>query len=452
VRIWMALLSISLVSFLNSLLHSSTNIAIPAIADQLQADAVLVSWIPTAFLLSNVVMLLPAGRLADMYGRKRIYLSGLSLLAIATLLGSLSPSIEWLLLSRVLQGVGAALAVATGMALVMSIFSEHNRGVALGVTSACLYVGLTCGPLIGGWLTESFGWRGVFVFPVPLMGVAFLLVVRNVKGEWKSEHKQPMDWLGSLIFAAGATTLFLGVSSLPGWQSFLMLFLAVALLVSFFYQQGNSAYPLIRFGALAGNRVFSRSLLAQIFIFSSNYPLVFLFSLFLQYIKGYSPLEAGQIMVVQAAVMAVVAPFAGRLSDIYEPRVIATLGCLIMAAAFALLQGVNADTPILLIVTSLMTLGLGFGLFTTPNNNAALSSVDASRLSTGAALLSLARVTGNLFGTAVVLVLISVMIGDAQIEPSQYAALQAVVRWAIAVSFCYTLAAAYFSYTRGRLR
>jgi EmrB/QacA subfamily drug resistance transporter len=449
---WLALTSICLATFINAIQNSSINIAIPNIVADLHADAILVSWIPTAFLLTSVVMLLPSGRLADLHGRKKIYLSGIVLLGLASALAVVAQRIEWLLFTRMLQGIGAAMTFATGLALVMSLFTSENRGVALGLASGSLYIGLACGPLIGGWLTESYGWRSVFMFPVPLLAVSFTLISVRVKGDWTGEHQQRVDWLGCFILAVWTTALFVGVSRLPGMESVVLIMIGMAGLTGFVYQQAGSEYPLIRFGRIINNQVFLHSLLASTCVYSSNYPLIFLFSLYLQYIQGLSPIAAGQIMVLQALMMALLAPISGRLSDNYEPRIIATTGCLIMFGAFLVLQSIDTDTSLYLIGGALMTLGVGFGLFTTPNNNAALSSIDKSRLSIGSALLNLARVAGNILGTAVVLVLVSIFIGGERIDPDRYDALLTVIHWTLAISSLCTLTGAYFSYTRGNIR
>ena len=449
---WLALTSICLATFINAIQNSSINIAIPKIVLDLHADAILVSWIPTSFLLTSVVFLLPSGRLADIHGRKKIYLAGIVLLAAASILATQAQRIEWLLFTRMLQGIGAAMTYATSLALVMSLFTAENRGTALGLASGSVYIGLACGPLIGGWLTETFGWRSVFMFPIPLLFISFVLVTTRIKGEWKSEGQQKVDWTGAFIFAIWATALFVGVSSLPKLESILLILIGILCLVGFLYQQANSKYPLIRFKRIITNHVFSHSLVASSCTYASNYPLIFLFSLYLQYIQNLTPIQAGKIMVLQAVMMATTAPISGRLSDKYEPRIIATSGCLIMFCAFSILRGVGTTTSLYLIGGALMTLGFGFGLFTTPNNNAALSSIDKSALSIGSALLNMARISGNMFGTALVLVLVSVFIGDKAITPARYGALLTVIHWALSISCINALTGAYFSFTRGNIR
>ena len=357
-----------------------------------------------------------------------------------------------LLTIRLLQGIGSAMIFATGLAIITSVFPAENRGVSLGIASASVYFGLSCGPLIGGWFTEVYGWRSVFLFPVPFSMIACALIVINLKGEWKSQSPTRVDWLGGLIFAIWSSAFFIGVSTLPGKLSYLLLGIGAAGLVLFYYQQVNSKHPLVRFRAIMDNHVFFRSLMASVCVYASNYPLIFLFSLYLQFNQGLSPHDAGQIMVLQAITMAILAPIAGRLSDRFEPRIIATGGCLIMASAFGMLDLITDHTSLYYIAGCLMTLGFGFGLFTTPNNNAALSAIDRERLGIATALLNLSRVVGNMTGIAMVMILVSLIIGHAELKPQQYPALLTTIRWALALSCIYALSGAYFSFTRGNIR
>jgi len=449
---WLALASISLSSFVISLTVSALNVAVPTIAQDLEAHAILVSWIPTAFLLGNALLLLPAGRMADIHGRKKIFLVGILIFTVACVMGYFAPTIELLLFTRLLQGLAGALCFATGLALVMSIFTSENRGMAIGVASATLYLGLSCGPVIGGWITEHYGWRSVFLFPLVAGTVSVLLIVWKLKGEWKSDQAQAVDWYGGAVFALWVSALFIGISYIPDPKAFIFIFSGLVLMVYFYHQQLNSEYPLIRFKAILENHMFSRSLMGNLCIYASNYPFIFLFSLYLQFILGMSPANAGKLMVLQPIMMAIVAPIAGRLSDKFEPRIIATLGCLVMALAFGILQFIETETSVYFIGTALVTLGIGFGLFTTPNNSAALSSVDKARLGIASALLNLSRVSGNMIGTAMVLMLVSLLIGQVKIEPTQYPALLVVVHLALGASCLLSLTASYFSYSRGNIR
>jgi len=448
---WLALASISISSFVISLTMSAVNIAVPAIAQDLSANAILVTWVPTAFLLANAILLLPAGRLADIHGRKKVYLTGMIVFTCACLMAYMAPNIEFLVLTRLLQGIGGALTFATGLAIVMTIFTSKDRGVALGIASATLYLGLSCGPIIGGWFTEHYGWRTLFLVPVVLGFSSICIIMLRLKGEWKNDLAEKVDWFGCLILTIWTSSFFIGISFIPQPKSFVLLFAGLIFLVYFFYQQQHSKYPLIKFKAIMENRIFSRSLMANICIYASNYPFVFLFSLYLQFIKAMSPTDAGKLMVIQPIMMAIVAPFAGRLSDHFEPRIIATAGCLIMAISFGMLQTLNTTSTNFIVGGALMMLGTGFGLFTTPNNNAALSSIDKNRLGIGSALLNLARVSGNIIGTATILMLVSIFIGQVKIEVEQLPSLSVIVHIALGISCLLSLCASYFSYSRGNI-
>lgn len=451
---WLALASICIAVFLIPQSMSSVNIALPAIADALQADAVLVSWIPAANLWGSIVLMLPAGRLADMIGRKRIYLVGVVGYALASLLVVVVNSVEMLLLVRVLQGLSSGLVFGTGMAIVATIFSDKNRGMALGFTATSVYLGLTCGPLIGGWLTEHVSWRGVFWAPVPLALVAIILVVIYVRDDHKprSESSGQLDWPGSLLFILMVTALLYGLSNVTTLLGGLIFGVGCLLLIGFIKQQNRAEYPLIRINVLAKNRVFNCSLLASFFMYSGNYPILFLLSLYLQYLQGLSPSESGQLILIQALMMAILAPLAGKMSDRFEPRLIATAGCLLFFAGFAVLVFLDAESSLNLIILALVFLGVGFGLFSSPNNNAAMGSVAKDRLSIASALLNLARTAGNMFSMAIVVLLVNMMLGANQIEPQQYPQLLQVIRIGMVIACGYTLLAAYFSYTRGNVR
>ncbi len=449
---WLALASICIATFLVPLSMSAVNIALPAMAEALQADAVLLSWVPTSNLLGSMMLMLPAARVADIVGRKKVYLVGVLMFCITSLMVIWIDTIEWLLVSRFLQGLASAMVFGTGMAIVTSVFANAKRGTALGLTATSVYLGLSCGPMIGGWLTEVIGWRSVFWAPVPFALISVVLVILNVKGDYKAEGKQKLDWLGSCLFALWISAFFFGLSGLPDPGYLISLLIGIGLFFLFLRQQANAPYPLIRLKALANNKVFSRSILSSLFMYGAHYPVLFLMSLYLQYLQGMSPSESGQLILIQALTMACLAPFAGRLSDRYEPRIIATLGCLLYGAGFGLLLFINAATSQAYIILALLLLGMGFGLFSTPNNNAAMGSVPADRLSIGSALLNLARTMGNMFSMTLVVMLVNLVMGSAEITPEQYPDLLRVIKVSFALAFAYTLVAAHASYSRGNVR
>lgn len=448
---WLTLISICVATFLMPLNMSSVNVALPAIAADLNVDAVLISWIPTMNLLGAIALQLPAGRIADMIGRKKVFLAGLLLFTLSSVAVILIDDIYWLLLMRLLQGIAGAMVFGTGMAIVSQVFAQHGRGMALGLTSTSVYLGLTCGPPIGGWLTEWWDWHAVFLAPLPLAVLCAVLVAIHVR-ETERQQDQHLDWVGSLLFIAASSLFFVGLSELPELLGGMLALGGLLLLAAFVYQQEHSPYPLIRLRRMVQNLVFFRSIQASFLMYAANYPLQFLLSLYLQYIRGLSPADAGQLMLLQAMMMAILAPLAGRLSDRLEPRILASLGCVFFAIGFVILALLDQDSGLSQVVIALLVMGTGFGLFSSPNNNGALSVVPHDKLSIASSLLNISRTLGNMLGMAVVVFLFNLFIGNAQLVPEQYPALMRLLEIAFMLCAGYALVAAWRSWSRGKVR
>lgn len=431
---------------------ATINLALPSIAIDLEADAKIISWIPMSFLVSTVMFMLPAGKLADIFGRKRTFLTGIALAAVLSALSSMVQNIESLIFLRFLQGLAMAIVFGSGLAIVVSVFSDKQRGMAMGWYSGSVYFALTISPFLGGWFTEHFGWRTVFLIQVPLSILVFAFMLAWVPGEWRKEEKTPFDWTGSAIFAGWAVTFVYGVSGLPNWSSIITLVLSAGYLCLFVWHQSRVENPLISMRLFTQNRVFSFSLAASVLMYSVNFPMAFLLSIFLQIAKGFTPTHAGIIMLSQAFTMAVVAPVAGSISDGVEPRVVATLGCCCCVLGFVLIWIASGMAPIWTMVAGLVCVGLGFGFFTTPNNSAAMGSVEKTELGTASAAVNLARTVGNLFGMSLMALIILVLIGEQEFTPELNSELMSTVHIWMLVAGCFATLAATLSFARGRTR
>lgn len=448
----LVLFAVCMGSFLAPISLATVNIALPAIAEYLQADAVLVSWMPMTFLLSNIIFLLPMGKLSDSYGRKRLFLLGLITISLSSILASTAGSIEWLLLYRAIQGLGASMLFGAGLAIITSVYPANERGVPLGINSASIYIGLTIAPLLGGWATEFFGWRSVFLVQIPIALIPILLFLFRVKGEWRKKENESFDWTGSILFTFWAITFVYGMAGLPEWQNIISLVASVPVMLVFIMHQAKNPHPLIRVQIFRENRIFSFSLAASSFLYGSSYPIAFLMSLFLQFILGMSPVDAGKYLLVQALSMTVIAPVAGRLSDIFEPRFIATGGCLLVSGGFLLLGNLSYNTPGIQVIIAMAMLGLGMGLFSSPNNNAVMSSVEHHELGMASASVNLARVNGNLVGMSIVTLIVHSIMGNNPITPDQFDGLLKTVNIAMLLSMSYAFIAAMLSLARGKIR
>ncbi len=439
-------------AFINPLMLSAVNVAIPTIARGLQADAITTSWIPMAYLLSSAVFLLPFGRFSDMHGRKKMFMLGMLTITVASILAATAQSAWALIFYRCLQGMGAAMLFGTGIAILSSVYPPEKRGGVLGLSVSSVYLGLTCGPLFGGWMTQQFGWRSVFIFHVPLTILVIMLVLLYLKGEWRGDKNQTFDITGTLIYAASMIALVLGFSILPQLSGFLLIASSLLGLVVFFRYEKNLQYPLFNVNLFLGNQVFTFSCIASFILYSSTFSMTFLLSLYLQNIKTLTPQTAGLIMLSQPLVMTLCSPFAGKLSDKIEPRIIASTGMTLTAISLGLLSLANVDTPVYLIIVMLLTTGLGFALFASPNINAIMSSVDRKHLGTASGSVASMRVIGQMFSMGIVTLVFALILGPVHITPEQQGKLLAGINTTFLVTSALCFAGIFFSLKRGDVR
>ena len=437
-------------SIIGPLGMAGVNIAIPDLAEDLHASAKMIAWMPTLYLLSSVIFMLPCGKIADNYGRKRVYAFGLGLNALASLMCALANSIEWVLFWRFIQGAAGAMIFGIGVAIITSVTPDNKRGMALGISAACVYIGLSAAPAVGGWLTEIWGWRAVFYSQIPLVLMLLIAIKLFLHGEWKNDKKSPFDWWGMVIFSLFALCLVLGLSDLPNIAGWLLTALSIICLMLFIVHQSRSRRPLIRVQMFLESRVFSLSLSTLFLMYASNFSLAFLLSLYLQYIKGLSPAHAGQIVLLQAVSMAIMAPLAGKLADKIQPRLLATLGCVIVLVGFFLLSQLSVSSSTTYISGSLLLLGIGFGLFSTPNNNAIMGAVDKSELGVASSSMNLSRTIGNLFGMSLINLIVHYYLGDSTFSAQNSHALMSTISLAFKMSLGFVMLASCISALRGR--
>jgi EmrB/QacA subfamily drug resistance transporter len=429
---------------------AAVNVAIPVLAEDLQASATKVSWLPTLYILANVAFMLPFGKLADNFGRKRIYALGLSLNALSAFMCAIGTNIDWILFWRFIQGAAGAMIFSTGVAIITSVTPSKKRGAALGFLAACVYIGLTLAPAVGGWLTELLGWRAVFYFQIPLVIALLIFMKYKLHGEWKNQHHSRFDWIGSAIFITFACTLVYGLSKLPSLLGIGLLASSLLSLAAFIVHQSRDKQPLIRVQMFRESRVFSLSLSTSFLMYGSNFAIIFLLSLYLQYIKGFGPAYAGQILLMQALCMAIMAPIAGKLADRFQPRIIATLGCAIVAVGFMFLIQIDTQTTAFYIGGSLGLVGLGFGLFSTPNNSAIMGAVKEQEVGVASASMNLSRTIGNLVGMSLVNLMMHYYIGDANFGPESNPALMSTISLALLMSLSFVILATVISAVRGK--
>ncbi|MDX1707001.1 MAG: MFS transporter [Desulfobacterales bacterium] len=447
-----ALTIASLSSFITPFMISSINIALPVIGKEFKTDAVVLSWVATSYLLAAAVSLVPFGKLADIYGRKKVYMFGMVLFTLTSLLSAVATSAHMLIVFRIFQGAGSAMVFATGIAILSSVYPVEERGKVLGIAVAAVYTGLSCGPVFGGFLTHHLSWRSLFVINIPFGVVIILLISYKLKGEWKGAEGQKFDLTGSIIYGTAIFAFMYGISILPDTLSIVLILSGVAGLFAFARYELVVASPVFEVSLFVTNRTYGFSCLAALINYSATFAVGFLLSLYLQYIKGLSPQSAGIVLVSTPVVMAVFSPLAGRLSDRIEPRVIASLGMGLTALGLVLLTVLNEQTHLAYLITSLMILGFGFALFSSPNMNAIMSSVDKRFYGIASASVGTMRLLGQMLSMGIVTLILALYIGRVQITPQSYGMLIKSVRVAFIIFSCFCMGGIFFSLYRGRLR
>lgn len=415
-----ALVASTSASFMTPLMASSVNIALPSIGREFAMDALSLSWVATSYLLAAAMFLVPFGRLADIHGRKRIFVYGIITNTIFTFLCGVAPSGVLLIALRALQGAGAAMIFGTNIAILTSAYPPADRGRVLGLNVAAVYSGLSAGPFIGGFLTGYMGWRSVFLVNALFGLFIALLALWRLKSEWAEARGEKFDLQGSILYAISLTLMMIGFSKLSGVTGIWTVLVGFVGLISFVAWERKAQKPVLDVSLFARNAVFALSNAAALINYSATSAVTFLLSFYLQYIKGLDPQSAGVILVAQPIMMAIVSPLAGRLSDSVEPRVVASVGMAITCVGLALFAFVGREPSIAMVTINLLLLGFGFALFSSPNTNAVMSSVEKRNYGVASATLGTMRLTGQMLSMGIVMLIFAVTMGKTRITPEYY--------------------------------
>lgn len=445
------LVASALASFLVPYTTSSITVALPSIGDQFGLDPVTLGWITTAYIFTTAILILPFGRLADLYGRKRFFIAGTFIFVLGSAFCAFSPSAGWLIAARVFQGIGGAFLFATSIAIVTQVFPEGERGRAIGLITATIYAGLSIGPFLGGILTYAFGWQSIFLFIVPPGVVAVALIagrmpVKEAKGEGS------FDLPGAVFYASMVFCLLYGLTLLPSPPGYCLLAGGLVLTVVFLGFERRARDPMLAPGFFRSNMTFSLSNIAAMINYGATFAVGFLLSLYFQQVRGFDPQLTGLILVSQPIVQTLVSPVAGRLSDTVEPRLLASAGMAITAAGIAPFAFLTDTTPVSWILGSLVVLGLGYGFFSSPNTNAIMSSVRPVHLGIASGMVSTMRTVGMVASVAVAMICFSLFPGAGTVTPEVHSAFMVSIRAAFTVFFVLCVIGVATSYARGSLR
>jgi len=446
------MLIVAVTSFMGTFLVSSINIALPAIGKNFGLDSVTLSWVVTSFLLSTALFLLPVGRWGDLTGIRRLYKAGLIIFTVSSLMCGLAGSGFWLIFFRFLQGIGAAFTNTTGQAILVSAFPPKHRGRVLGISVSAVYMGLAFGPFVGGFMTQHIGWRSIF------LAASALGILSTVIAFLFMEKDEPVTVVGRKInlkgigfYMLGLVGLVYGASRIPGASGWLMMAAAVPALIIFWVLESRSSLPVIDTKLFTQNRLFAYSNVAALINYSATSAIVFFLSLYLQKIQGFSPREAGTILIAQPVMMAVFSPFVGRLSDRIQPRYFATLGMTMCSMGLVAFAFFTDTTPVWLIVLILIWVGLGFAFFSSPNMNTIMSSVDKTQYGLASGSAASMRVIGQIISMTIVTLFFAGLFDGKAIDAVPDTLFLTAMKWGFISFSLLSISGIYFSYNRGKM-
>jgi EmrB/QacA subfamily drug resistance transporter len=435
---------VSAVQFLTPFMLSAVGVALPAIGREFSASAVQLGLVETVYIFAFSLFLIPAGRLGDIYGRKKIFTIGIVAFTAGTVLISLAFSIESFIVFRFFQGCGGAMISGTSVAILSSVFPAAGRGKAMGVIVGCIYLGLSLGPVLSGFMVTHLGWRWIFYLGVLVELLCLLLTVLKLKGEWADARGERFDFTGTVLFVISLFCLIYGTLNQKegGVYPVLIGFGALGLLIFLAFEY-RSPSPILDVGLVIHNRVFAFSNLATLINYAASYGIAFFFSLYLQVVRGYSPEGAGFILIIQPVVQTVLSPVFGRLADRVSPAGLATAGMAVCALSLGLASGFHAGTSMRVVMGMLALMGVGFSLFSSPNTTTVMGSVPPKSYGIASSFLATMRTMGMLCSMTIITMVFNQIMGDRAVSPETQSSFLASMHRCMIV-FCLLCAAGVF--------
>jgi EmrB/QacA subfamily drug resistance transporter len=406
---WYILANVSIGTFMSTLDASIVNVALPTISADLHSELSVLQWVVTAYLLVISSLLPVFGRIADLVGRKRIYSIGFLVFTLGSLLCGLAQNIWFLVAMRIVQAIGAAMLMSNSAAIITATFPPQERGRALGLTGTVVALGSLSGPAIGGLLLGMTSWRFIFYLNLPIGIIGYFAAQVILPPDHPRKNKETFDTLGAVFFSIGMIFVLFALSNGQdwGWSSapiLIGLILGTTLLISFFITETRVSHPMIDL-SLFKNRPFFIGNLSGFLSFVAMFSNMMLMPFYLQHILNFQPLQVGLIMTANPLIMAIVAPISGRASDRLGPVALTTTGLAITSLGLFYLTTVSSVSTAWYVIPGPLLMGLGAGLFQSPNNSSVMSSVPKAKLGVAGGINALVRNVGMVVGTALAVTL-----------------------------------------------
>ncbi|WNY27074.1 MFS transporter [Methanolapillus ohkumae] len=440
----------SIAAFMTPFAGAMVNLSLPQIGETFQVTAHALGWMSTAYLLASVLFLIPVARLADLFGRKKVFLLGTVIVVITSFLAPFSPTYDILVLLRFLDGIGMSCIFSTASAIISSVYPPKERGTAFGINVGFIYIGFSLGPVVGGIMTDNFGWQSLFFLLIPISILGGLLISYGLKGDFAESKGEPFDWAGTLFYAITVFFLIIGLTNLPNNWAIVCSVIGLISLPAFILYEKRQSFPVMKVKLFFQNKMFARSNFASFLNYAATYSIVFFMSLYLQSVDNLTAQTAGLVLLAQPVIQAIFSPLIGRMSDKIESRYLSTFGMIILAGGLLLLTTLSGNTPIPVVIAFEIVIGFGFAFFAAPNTSSIMNSVGKKDYSSASSVLAVMRQAGMALSMALAMGSISFFVGSTdmlgpEVIPSFLNAMHAV--FILSAVLC--LIGAAFSYARG---
>lgn len=409
---WAILFAVVATQFAVPFMLSAVGVCLPAIGREYAASAIALSLVESVFLCVNAMLLLPIGRAADICGRGGIFLAGLVLFALATAGLTLAPTMTAFLGIRAVQAVGGAMTLATGLALLYDAFPREERGRALGISAAGIFLGISAGPFVGGLVATLYGWRWMFYAGLAPCAVAAIVCARNLDWRLTPSGDTRFDWAGAVTSAVAVALLVFGSAHTDTALGLWGLGVGAILFGVFLAVEKRVAAPLVRLSLFSANRPFALGVAAIGLLGCAAFGVAFLLSLYLQFGRGMTEAQAGVVLVIQPAIQCLLSPWCGRLADRYPAHVLSGLGAGLITVGLGLAALLTETSGLSLVIVLLAIMGLGAAFFSSPSMVVVMSAVEEGTYGIASAITGQSRTIGMTVCMAAVTIVITAFVGD----------------------------------------
>ena len=401
----------TLTSFFTVFLSSAVMVAVPSLASEFGMSNIIQNWVTMLFFLAVAIFTIPAGQLSGKFGLKKSMVFGSAVYILSSIVAVFSINSEMFLICRLIQGIGVSFLNVASMAMVVSAFSPQERGKAIGINVTGVYLATSTSPVIGGFLNFQFGWRSIFLTSVPFLILILVLLISQIKEEWITMGEVPIDWKGCIVYSLGILLFIYGFTRLDESIGIILTVVGIIVLGLFVALELREKYPVFDVKFFK-NPKFSSANIAALTAYLATFAVTTIVNYHLQYIRGYDSQMAGLILLVAPLIQVIMAPISGRLSDKVNPQKLAAIGMFFGAISLAMLSMLGDSTPLWFLIVAMISHGLGFGIFSSPNTNAIMGSVPPKDTPVASASVATMRVIGQTMSMGMLTLVFAFVMGN----------------------------------------